>query len=118
MRDLKTTPFGVLLFGHPKTKNILTTRAKEQAAERDEKFDRSSDPYRHCYELLPLTATIDSSLLARVDEVVAGEGPDGDGASTVCFPSLNTVRAGEYRLTTAKRLVRSLHLRHPRNRNA
>ncbi|GAA6010287.1 uncharacterized protein JCM10292_003624, partial [Rhodotorula paludigena] len=40
IRDLKTTPFGVILFGHPKTKNLLTTRAKEQAQERDEKFDR------------------------------------------------------------------------------
>ncbi|BGP06751.1 ATP-dependent DNA helicase yku80 [Rhodotorula toruloides] len=83
MRDLKTTPFGVILFGHPKTKNILTTRAKEQAAERDEKFDRSSDPYRHCYELLPLTATIDRTLLDRVDEAVAGEGPDGDAFTSV-----------------------------------
>ncbi|BGP23482.1 ATP-dependent DNA helicase 2 subunit 2 [Rhodotorula toruloides] len=83
MRDLKTTPFGAILFGHPKTKNILTTRAKEQAAERDEKFDRSSDPYRHCYELLPLTATIDRTLLDRVDEAVAGEGPDGDAFTSV-----------------------------------
>jgi len=81
MRDLRTTPFGVILFGHAKTKNLLTTRAKELASANDEKFDRSQDPYRHCYELLPLTKTVDMSLVDRIDDAVAGEGPDTDAFS-------------------------------------
>ncbi|GAA6052383.1 hypothetical protein JCM3770_000215 [Rhodotorula araucariae] len=92
MRDLKTTPFGVVLFGHAKTKNLLTTRAKEQAAERGDKFDRAADPYRHCYELLPLTKTIDQSLVERVDDAVAGEGPDGD-AFTATILGIETLDA-------------------------
>ncbi|GAA6002260.1 hypothetical protein JCM10207_003151 [Rhodosporidiobolus poonsookiae] len=83
MRELKTTPFSVILFGHPKTKNLLTTRAKEKAAENDEKFDRANDPYQHCYELLPFTFSADKSLLERVDEAVAGQGPDGDAFSAL-----------------------------------
>lgn len=79
IRDLKTTPLGVILFGYPKTKNLLTARAKEYAAERDEKFDRSNDPYQGCYELLPLQATMDRTLLDKVDLAVAGEAADGDG---------------------------------------
>lgn len=79
IRDLKTTPLGVILFGYPKTKNLLTARAKENAAERDEKFDRANDPYRHCYELLPLQQTMDRSLLDQVDMAAAGHAADGDG---------------------------------------
>lgn len=79
MRELKTTPLGVILFGYPKTKNLLTARAKENAIERDEKFDRANDPYQHCYELLPLQQTMDRSLLDKVDTAVAGQAPDGDG---------------------------------------
>lgn len=79
MRDLKTTPLGVILFGYTKTKNLLTARAKENAIERDEKFDRANDPYQHCYELLPLQQTMDRSLLDKVDTAVAGQAPDGDG---------------------------------------
>ncbi|BGP38609.1 ATP-dependent DNA helicase yku80 [Rhodotorula kratochvilovae] len=92
MRDLKTTPFGVVLFGHAKTKNLLPTRAKEQAAERGDKFDRAADPYRHCYELLPLTKTIDKSLVERIDDAVAGEGPDGD-AFTATILGIETLDA-------------------------
>lgn len=79
IRDLKTTPIGVILFGYSKTKNLLTTRAKENAAEREVKFDRADDPYRHCYELIPLRKELDKSLIDQVDLAVAGEGPDGDG---------------------------------------
>ncbi|GAA6003096.1 uncharacterized protein JCM10292_002859, partial [Rhodotorula paludigena] len=92
IRDLKTTPFGVILFGHSKTKNLLTTRAKEQAQERDEKFDRQQDPYRHCYELLPLTKTMDQSLVDRIDDAVAGEGPAGD-AFTAIILAIETLDA-------------------------
>ncbi|BGP14574.1 ATP-dependent DNA helicase yku80 [Rhodosporidiobolus nylandii] len=92
MRELKTTPFCVILFGHPKTKNVLTTRAKEKAEENDEKFDRSQDAYRHCYELLPFTSSMDQTLLSRIDEAVAGEGPDGD-AFTALILGIETMEA-------------------------
>ncbi|GAA5821247.1 hypothetical protein JCM11251_004533 [Rhodosporidiobolus azoricus] len=82
MRDLKTIPFALILLGHEKTKNVLTTRAKERAQEREEKFDRSNDPYRHCYELLPLTFTMDKSLLERIDTA------HGAGLETDAFSGL------------------------------
>ncbi|GAA5975557.1 hypothetical protein JCM10908_005201 [Rhodotorula pacifica] len=90
IRDLKTTPLGVILFGYPKTKNLLTARAKENAAERDEKFDRSNDPYQGCYELLPLQATMDRTLLDKVDLTVAGEAADGD-AFTAAILGIETL---------------------------
>ncbi|GAA5967240.1 hypothetical protein JCM11641_000485 [Rhodosporidiobolus odoratus] len=83
MRELKTTPFGVICFAHAKTKNVLTTRAKEKANEHGEPFDRKADPYRHCYELLPFTYSMDQSLLPRIDDAAAGEGPDGDAFSAL-----------------------------------
>lgn len=81
MRDLRTIPIAVLAFGYPKTKNIMTTRAKEAARENGEPFDRQNDGYRGIYELVPLTFNPDQSTLERIDLAVAGQGQDGDGES-------------------------------------
>ncbi|GAA5949862.1 hypothetical protein JCM21900_004229 [Sporobolomyces salmonicolor] len=83
VRDLKTIPASVILYGYPKTKNILTTRQKEEAAERGETFDRKEDLYRGFYELLPLTFAFDKTLVERVDEARAGLGGDGDLLSAI-----------------------------------
>ncbi|GAA5855574.1 hypothetical protein JCM8547_007894 [Rhodosporidiobolus lusitaniae] len=83
MRELKTTPFSVISFAHKNTKNVLTTRGKERAAENDEKFDKKSDPYRHCYELLPFTFSMDKTLLDRVDEMESGYASNGDGLTAI-----------------------------------
>lgn len=90
MRDLKTTPFGIISYGHEKTKNVLTMRAKQKAMDEDRKYSRKDDPYQHCYELLPLTWTFDKTLLDRVDQMQAGyEGvAPGDCASSPYFSLL------------------------------
>ncbi|GAA5881367.1 hypothetical protein JCM16303_000149 [Sporobolomyces ruberrimus] len=92
MRDLRTIPVAVLAFGHPKTKNIMTTRAKEAARENEEAFDRQKDGYRGIYELLPLTFNPDQSSLERIDQAVAGQGQDGD-AHTALVAAIETLEA-------------------------
>jgi hypothetical protein len=84
MRDLRTIPVAVLAFGHPKTKNIMTTRAKEAARENGEAFDRQNDGFRGIYELVPITFNPDQSTLERIDQAEAGQGQDGDGESLRC----------------------------------
>ncbi|GAA5905289.1 uncharacterized protein JCM6883_006349 [Sporobolomyces salmoneus] len=92
MRDLRTIPIAVLAFGYPKTKNIMTTRAKEAARENGEPFDRQNDGYRGIYELVPLTFNPDQSTLERIDLAVAGQGQDGD-AHTALMAAIETLEA-------------------------
>ncbi|GAA5841631.1 hypothetical protein JCM5353_002754 [Sporobolomyces roseus] len=91
IRDLKTIPVAVLAFGFTKTKNIMTTKAKETARENGEAFDRSSDGYQGIYELVPFTFGPDTSTLERVDQLlVAGAGQPGD-AHTAMIAGLETL---------------------------
>ncbi|GAA5892625.1 hypothetical protein JCM5296_006178 [Sporobolomyces johnsonii] len=108
VRDLRTIPASVILYGHPKTKNVLTTRQKEEAAARGEKFDRKEDLYRGFYELLPLTFAFDKTLVERVDEARAGLGADGDLLSAIILgletldaqPSIKTYKIKEIYILT------------------
>ncbi|GAA6059814.1 hypothetical protein JCM10212_003726, partial [Sporobolomyces blumeae] len=92
MRDLKTIPCAVILFGYMKTKNLLTTRAKDLAAENGVKFDRADDVYQGIYELVPLTFSCDMSTVQRVDDAVAGQGADGDAHSAL-ITAIETITA-------------------------
>ncbi|GAA5946914.1 hypothetical protein JCM3765_002073 [Sporobolomyces pararoseus] len=92
MRDLRTNPVAVLAFGYPKTKNIMTTRAKEVAREKGEAFDRQNDGYRGIYELVPITFNPDQSTLERIDQAIAGQGQDGD-AHTALIAAIETLDA-------------------------
>jgi hypothetical protein len=116
MRDLKTTPFAVICYGHEKTKNILTMRAKQAAMDNDEKFDRKNDSYRHCYDFLPLTFTFDKTLLERINEMEAGYpgSPPADCASSLLahFRDLSLTS-----LNHCSILVYSALGSHPRHRN-
>lgn len=76
MRELKTTPVNVILFAASKTKNILTTRAKEK-----DDYDRAEDLYRYMYEQVPTEFTPDLGTLDRIDEIRAGRGPDSEEGS-------------------------------------
>ncbi|KAK4058526.1 ATP-dependent DNA helicase yku80 [Microbotryomycetes sp. JL221] len=70
IRELKTTPATVLLYGTSKTKNVLTARAREQ-----DSYDKHEDPYRYMYQLLQ-EAICDVGTLERIDTIEAGRGPD------------------------------------------
>ncbi|GAA5938500.1 uncharacterized protein JCM15063_005337 [Sporobolomyces koalae] len=83
IRDLKTLPCAVLAFGHPKTKNILTTRLKETAREAGEPFVRENDLYRGIYELIPFEFAPDTSTLQRIDQAAAGQGHNVDIHSAI-----------------------------------
>jgi hypothetical protein len=73
MRDLKTTPFGVLAYAVDKTKNVLTRRGKEELGS---KYDKNEDAYRNYSEAIPITSTLDGGTLRMVDGIQAGQGPD------------------------------------------
>ncbi|KAM0788529.1 hypothetical protein ACM66B_001657 [Microbotryomycetes sp. NB124-2] len=76
IRELKTTPVTIILYGCPKTKNILTARSKEAG-----NYDRHEDPYRYMYELVAADWQPGMATLAQVDKIVAGEGPDAEQGS-------------------------------------
>jgi hypothetical protein len=79
MRDLKTLPCGVITYGVQKTKNLLTSEAKENAKNGGDSYDKDDDAYRHMYEHVPFTFDVDQAMLERLDEVEAGTGPDATG---------------------------------------
>ncbi|KAK4053487.1 ATP-dependent DNA helicase yku80 [Microbotryomycetes sp. JL201] len=76
IRELKTTPIIVLLYGVPKTKNILTARSKESG-----KYDKHDDLYRYMYELVGAEFAPGMHTLAQIDGIIAGEGPDAEEGS-------------------------------------
>ncbi|GAA6009415.1 hypothetical protein JCM11491_003548 [Sporobolomyces phaffii] len=93
MRDLKTLPVSVLVFGYHKTKNLLTSRAKDVARDHGEPFDRANDAYQGVYELVPFTFDLDpAATLERIDDAEAGLGSDGD-AHTALIAAIETLDA-------------------------
>lgn len=72
LRDLRTTPCGVLLFGRSRTKNILSTRLKDKYGA---SYDKAKDDYRGCYELFPLKEQA-VGMLDLVDSVEVDESSD------------------------------------------
>ncbi|KAI5481662.1 ATP-dependent DNA helicase 2 subunit 2 [Pseudohyphozyma bogoriensis] len=75
LRDLKTTPLSVITYGVPKTRNVLTSKAK-----RNDDYSPDDDVYRHYFEDIEMTFTPEGSMIKYLDEkVVAGKGPDAAG---------------------------------------
>lgn len=75
MRDLKTTPVGVITYAVAKTKNILTTREKQS-----DHYVKEADAYRHYFEQIPLSYIPEAGMLEHLSTVQAGRGPDAEGA--------------------------------------
>lgn len=79
MRNLKTTPIGVLTFATRKTKNIVTTRQKDELKSR---YDKTQDPYRGIAEVIPFSFTPDGEMLDKLDAIEAGTGLDATTGAT------------------------------------
>lgn len=82
MRDLKSLPVGVLTYAAPRTKNILTQQLKERAKEEGEGYNKHEDQYRSMYEHISFTTDLRTEMMSKVDEIVAGEGPDSEEGSS------------------------------------
>lgn len=74
MRDLKTTPCGVITYGVEKTKNILTGKLKLEG-----NYSKADDPYRHYFIEIAITSNVDVGMLEHLEQIKAGEGPDAKG---------------------------------------
>ncbi|KAK4705011.1 AAA family ATPase, partial [Phenoliferia sp. Uapishka_3] len=74
MRDLKTTPCGVITYAVPMTKNVLTTLGKESGD-----YSKQTDAYRHYFEEIPISYVPEKGMINCLEAVLAGLGPDAKG---------------------------------------
>lgn len=94
MRDLKTTPCGVITYGVEKTKNILTGKLKLEG-----NYSKADDPYRHYFIEIAITSNVDVGMLEHLEQIKAGEGPDAKGklwsadAHTALILAISTLEA-------------------------
>lgn len=72
---------GVLTYAAPKTKNILSTLAKQAAKDQNEEYDKDEDSYRYMYENVSEDKEMGKKILDALDQVEAGNGPDATPGS-------------------------------------
>lgn len=61
-----------------KTQNVLRNRAVVAADNNGTTYDKLADPYRNFYEEIHFTSKLDVSMLSKLGQLVAGQGPDGE----------------------------------------